>query len=356
MFRLALWSLLLMTWASAALAQHPGSVSYEGTTGLGRGKHVVFVANDHEYRGEEACPALARMLAQHLGFRCTVVFGVNAEGELQPGTGKVTGLDVLKTADLVVLALRFQNFADEEMQHFVDYIDAGKPVIGLRTSTHAFQIPKDRKFAKYSRDYAGEDYSKGFGRQVLGETWVNHYGPNQTTSAKLLIEESQASHPVLRGVKNVWLRSGVYLVNPDPQETTVLAKSQVLQGMSPDGQPDAQRNQLQSSVWVRTLPAANGGQQRVFTTTHGASTDLLDDGFRRLLVNACLWCMGLEAAITPDLNIAFVGPYQPSNFAFNGAKLKVKPADLAGWDSPILGGEQPAPRGGRGGARGAAAP
>ena len=62
------------------------------------------------------------------------------------------------------------------MEQVVNYVESGRPIMGLRTSTHAFNIPFERKYAKYSFDFAGADYLKGFGRQVLGETWVNHHG------------------------------------------------------------------------------------------------------------------------------------------------------------------------------------
>ena len=52
---------------------------YDGESGLGKGKHLVFIASDHEYRSEETLPALARILAKHHGFKCSVVFGVNAK-------------------------------------------------------------------------------------------------------------------------------------------------------------------------------------------------------------------------------------------------------------------------------------
>ena len=69
----------------------------------------------------------------------------------------------------------------------------------------------------------------------------------------------------------------------------------------------------------------------------GASEDILNDGFRRMLINASLWCMSMEDAIKPDGPIDFVGPYNPVTYKFGGHRKGVKPADLAGWDSPLLG-------------------
>ena len=88
-------------------------------------------------------------------------------------------------------------------------------------------------------------------------------------------------------------------------------------------------------AWYRTYQAASGKPGRVFTTTHGASEDLLNDGFRRMAVNALLWAAGLEASIRPTATSASSGPYQPTTFSFDGFVKGMKPADLAGWDSPI---------------------
>jgi hypothetical protein len=64
----------------------------------------------------------------------------------------------------------------------------------------------------------------------------------------------------------------------------------------------------------------------------GSSTDLLNEPFRRLLVNATYWAAGLEDKITPDASVAIVGTFKPTKFAFNGHTKGVKPKDLAGWE------------------------
>ena len=105
--------------------------------------------------------------------------------------------------------------------------------------------------------------------------------------------------------------------------------------MTPDSprSPDKKDRRSPGIAPTRARPARPG---RVFTTTHGASEDLLNDGFRRMLVNACLWARGArDAHHGRPSDIAFVGPYQPSTFDFGGFVKGVKPSDLAGWDSPI---------------------
>ena len=335
-WRIALALAGCLALGSLASAQNPNLVTYQGDAGPGRGKHIVFLSGDHEYRSEEALPALARILAKHYGFRTSVFFTTDPKtGFIVPGSSNISGLEALKTADLLVIFLRFQDFPDDQMQQIVDYLDRGGPVVGLRTATHSFQIKRpDAKFLKYTWDNKAPDFTGGFGRQILGETWVSHAGANHTTSSRLTPEASQASHPVLRGVKDVWAQSGLYTANPIAG-SQVLMMGQILDGMSPTAAPVASKP-AQPVAWVRTYQSASGKAGRVFTTTHGASEDLLNDGFRRMMVNACLWAAGLENSIRPDGNISLVGPYHPTTFAFEGYVKGVKPADLAGWDSPIV--------------------
>jgi len=315
---------------------NPNLVVYQGDKGPGAGKHIVWLAGDHEYRGEESLPALARIMAKHYGFKCSVFITTDPKtGFIEPGSSNISGLEALKTADLMVVFLRFQDFPDAEMQHIVDYLDRGGPVVGYRTATHAFQIKRpDAKFLKYTWNHADATYTGGFGRQILGETWVSHYGRNHQQSSRLLLQENEAGHPILRGVKDVWVQSGGYTADPIAG-SHVLAMGHILNGMTPDS-PAAPDKKDMPVAWYRTYQGTSGKAGRVFTTTHGASEDLLNDGFRRMAVNATLWAAGLEASIEPDSPTSFVGPFKPSTFAFGGFVKGVKPGDLAGWDSPIL--------------------
>src|SRR5947209_17274586 len=153
-------------------------VVYDGFDGPGKGKHIVLVSGDEEYRSEETLPQLGKILAKHYGFKCTVLFAIDKkDGAINPNQNdNIPGLEALKTADLMIIFTRFRNLPDEQMKHIVEYVESGKPVIGLRTATHAFQIPKGKTYAKYS--HTSKDWDGGFGRQVLGETWITHYVPN----------------------------------------------------------------------------------------------------------------------------------------------------------------------------------
>src|SRR3954469_12685346 len=106
-------SLLFFLLSFAAFANGAPLV-FEGTQGPGKGKHIVFLAGDHEYRSEESLPELARLLAQHQGFKCTVLFNIDpATGEITAGNSNMPGMEALDTADLAVVFLRFQQFPKE---------------------------------------------------------------------------------------------------------------------------------------------------------------------------------------------------------------------------------------------------
>ena len=311
------------------------AITYEGGEGLGSAKHIVFLASDHEYRTEETSPALARILAKHHGFKCTVVFGVDAKGNIEAGSSKVSGMEALKDADLFVIFARFLNLPEEEMAHVDAYLERGGPVVGLRTSSHAFKIPAGSPYAKYDFRSKVPGYEKGFGHQILGNTWVGHYGNNHVQGTRIQLIEDQKDNVILTGVgDNAFCHAGAYVGKPGP-DFTVLTESQPLVTMEKDAAPDTTKPPS-PSTWTRHYTTKDGKKHRVFHSTQGASEDILDEDYRRLIINGALWAAGLDAAIKPDLNIAFVGPYEPNTFSFGGAARNVKPSDLAGWESPIM--------------------
>lgn len=315
-------------------------VVYRGEQGPGLGKNIVFISTDHEYRGEESLPALARILAKRYGFTCTVIWGLDENDYIHPGSSNLKGLKVLEEADLMVIFTRFSDFIDEEMQHIDNYLERGGPVIGLRTSTHAFKNKGHENWEHYGYSYEGDRkaWHGGFGKVILGETWVGHYGRNHKQASKLILDENQKEHPILRGVHDAWAQCGGYKAYPEKMNSTVLARGRILNGMTPDSEPDLTKEEL-PVAWIRQYKLESGASGQVFTTTHGASEDLLSDGFRRMIINAALWSVGLEKEIKEDNNIDFVGPYHPTTFNFSGYKAHVKPSDLAGFESLIMPGE-----------------
>ena len=332
------WCLALLACCLAlpAVAGDPWLV-VDGGEGPGTGKRVVLVSGDEEYRSEEALTQLGKILAVRHGFDCRVLYAIDPKtGEIDPNTQtNIPGLEQLREADLLVIATRFRNLPDEQMQEIDAYLRRGGPVVGLRTATHAFNIPADRAYAHYSNGYAGEkqEWADGFGRLVLGEKWINHHGKHGQESTRGLIAPGAADHPILRGIADgeIWGPTDVYGVRlPLPGDSQPLVLGQVLAGMTADAPPVAgpKNDPPMPIAWTKTYSVEGGPRGRVFTTTMGAATDMLSEGTRRLLVNGCYWAVGLEEAIRADARVDAVGGFQPTPFGFGGARKSLMPAGL----------------------------
>jgi hypothetical protein len=322
---------LIVGLPSAALAEDANAkpwVVFEGKDGPGKGKHVVFVTGDDEYFSEEGMPVIARILAEHHGFTCTVLFAINKDtGVIDVKTkDNIPGLETLATADLMVMFTRFRALPDGQMKLIADYLDTGKAVMGLRTATHAFSM-KDGTYKHFSYNSNDPAFKQGFGKQVLGETWINHHGGHGKQSTRGLIAPGAAENPILRGIKDgdIWSTSDVYGVRLPIDGATPLLMGQVLSGMKPEDPPapaaeDPKTKQMVDKnspmmpvAWTRTYTGPSGKAARVFTTTHGGAmaggSDWDNEGFRRLLVNATYWCVGLEAKIPDKAKVDIVpGP------------------------------------------------
>ena len=156
-----------------------------------------------------------------------MVFSLNKQtGEIDPGTkDNEPGIEALDSADVCITSLRFRAWPDEQMKHFADYTAAGKPFIGLRTSTHAF--------AGLKGQYAAFN---DFGKDVLGEKWVSHWGSHKKEATRGVIEEAAKSDPLLRGVSDIFGTTDVYEAAP-PADAKILARGLVLKGMKSDDEP-----------------------------------------------------------------------------------------------------------------------
>jgi type 1 glutamine amidotransferase len=326
-------ALAFIAFASPARADDT-SLVFEGGDGPGKGKHVVLVSGDEEYRSEEALPQLAKILSKHFGFKCTVLFAIDKDGTINPNVNNnIPGLEALKTADLMVIALRFRNLPDDQMKHFVEYVERGGPIVGLRTATHSFNIPKGKTYSKYSYNAGDKGWEGGFGKQILGETWVNHHGQHGKEGCRGVAVVGQESHPILKGIKagDIFGTTDVYTVKLPLKDCTPIVLGEVTETLKDDSKPVAgkKNDPMMPIAWTKTYAADNGKVGRVFTTTMGASQDLQWEGTRRMIVNGCFWAAGLEASIPEKSNVAIVGTFEPLPFKFGGHKKGVKPADLA---------------------------
>jgi len=292
----------------------------------------VFLTGDEEYRGEEGLPMLAKLFSVRHAFRCTVLFPLDPDGTINPdNAASLAGSEALESADGIVMMPRFRRWPDAVMRRFADAVARGVPIIGLRTSTHAFRFPDDAPTSFRSFNT--------FGRDILGEGWVSHWGPNREGATLTVVEAAQARHPILRGVGPILADSGVYETHP-VADAALLLRGQVLSGMNAadppatytkarrsDGMEQPVNDPMMPVAWCRELPRPDGKPQRIVCTTLGAASDLADEDLRRLVINAVYWSFGLFVPGRADVRV--VDPYTPSPYRFGGFRRGLRPADHA---------------------------
>jgi hypothetical protein len=313
----------------------PVSLTYPEKPGAGRGRHVVFLAGDEEYRGEEGLPMLAKILSQRHGFKTSVLFSVDEDGTINPkNTSSLSNPAILDSADAIVMLLRFRNWPDETMARFDRRLQAGTPIIALRTSTHAFNgLAKGGPWDTWNYNNAG-----GFGKRVLGETWLTHWGRHKVEATRGVIEEAQRKHPVLRDVSDLFGDTDVYEAYP-PADATILVRGVVLKTLTPDGEPadypkrratDKQEQGVNDPpmpvAWTRTHRHDNGKTSRILTSTMGSATDLENEGLRRLIVNGVYWGLGMDVPAKAD--VRYMDEYQPSFYGFDGFRKGLRVTDF----------------------------
>lgn len=309
-------------------------IGYEGGEGPGNGRHIVLVSGDDEYRSEEAMPMMARILSEHHGFKTTVLFAIDPEtGEIKPDyQTNIPGLEHLQDADLMILFTRFRELPDEQMRYFHDYIQAGKPVVGIRTATHSFDYSRnpDSIYSKYTYTSDLPGWEGGFGKRVLGETWIAHHGDHGSEGTRGVVDGimERKGHPILRGVSDIWGPTDVYVTTEFDKSDNV---DVLLWGLSTNGMTSESPVNWMKSVmpvaWTKTYTSEEGNTGRVFTTTMGSSLDFQSEDLRRLLVNASYWAIGMEEALPEKSNADIVGEYNPTMFGFGNFTEGLRPED-----------------------------
>lgn len=312
-------------------------LSYAGGEGPGKGKRIVLIAADQEYRSEQSMPMLAKILSTHHGFDCTVLFAVNEKGEVDPTMpvypekGKelkehhIPGLENLASADLVIFFPRLLTLPMGEREMIVKYIDSGKPMIALRTANHGFHgaLP-----------YKIEGKQVNWGNDVLGGTFMGHHGNWHADSTRGVIVAEQKEHPILMGVSDIWGNSDVYRTYKEggslPAGCTALVWGQPLMGRKHDDPVNPKLEPL-PVAWFKNWQTSGGKVARVFQSTMGSGDDLESAGLRRLIINAVYWGLGMESAITPTRSVEIVGTYKPLESGFNYQELGVIPKPISAY-------------------------
>ena len=330
---------------AAASAHAGGGLTYEGGDAPGKGKHAVFVLNG-KYSRTQDLAVLAEMLATRHGFTCTALFTTDPKTgaivhETRNGEpDNIDGLEALDRADLMVISMCGRRLPDGQMKHVADYVESGRPVVGLRFANQAFLYTSDdpSPYAIYSHARRGPVWNGGFGFNVLGEDFVGHQYHSRANrqSHRCHVATGAERHPVLRGIKDgeIWGRSDVLRVRlPMQHEAVPLLLGEVLCGAGkpkPDDPPvgvvgedtpkpdkDVRDRNLPMMPVAWTFPyvTPRGKTARVFNTTTGDAPDFENEAMRRLFVNACYWAVGMEKRIPEKANVELVGPFGHSGTA-----------------------------------------
>lgn len=329
-FLISCCSLILLI---ATNSQAADRLVFEAVNGGDSPKHIVLVSGDEEYRSEESMPMLGKILSQKHGFKCTVLFSLGPDGAKHIDSNNssgVRGFDSLGTADLMIIGTRFRKPSAEDGAHVGVFLNAGKPVIGIRTATHAFNG---------KGDFGGIGQGQ-FGRKILGEQWVNHHGSHKHQGALGVVEEANAKHPVLNSVSNVFAPSDVYGVTHLTEADTILMRAAVTESLDPESKPiEGDKNDpMQPFVWVHSYKTPDGkGEGKSVCTTAGASVDFVNEDLRRIVVNAAYFLTGQDVPAKAD--VEFVDPFYPSFFGFIKEKgywpaINLKPEDFDLGKSP----------------------
>ena len=282
---------------------------------------VVFVTGDEEYRSEESMPMLGKILERELGASVHYCFAVDSNGYINPNQlDHIKGLEKLKDADLMVMFTRFRALPSEELSYITDYVESGKPIVGFRTSTHAFLYKDDSTKFHMNNEWPQE---------VFGQQWITHHGNHYhgeapVTSVSILQEKE--SHPILNGVDPFEAYSWLYHVDggdwklsgdSDPLLLGTALKSNHEENDRLDKFP------LTNPVsWTKTYRTTSGDNARVFFTTLGHPYDFKKEPMRKLSIQGIFWALGKESEIPKNgINVDIEGDYNPNNAGF-GNKFK----------------------------------
>lgn len=224
---------------------------------------VVFLSAESEYGAVETLPEFAHELQIKYGLSCEILQG--SPEKRSEDRHELAGLEALVNADLAVVFMRRRALHPDQMKYFRDYVAAGKPLIALRTASHAFD----------TRGRAPEGYAEWptFDPEILGGNYHGHHGAGPRCTVTIAADAED--HPILAGVKLPFISDGsLYEVRPLAESTT-----QLLIGTIPDKEPEP-------VAWTNRV-----GRSRVFSTSLGHPDDFTNVSFRQMLVNAVFWAM-----------------------------------------------------------------
>ncbi|TLF40365.1 ThuA domain-containing protein [Maribacter aurantiacus] len=281
--------------------------------------HIVFVTGDEEYRSEESMPMLAAIAKRELNAKVTVCYALDSTGTIDPNRlDHISNLEALEDADLMVIFTRYRQLPKEERDYISNYVESGKPIVGFRTSTHAF---------KYD-DPTLEYWNNEWPTKVFGQQWITHHGHFDDGKFPVTnISAIDSSNAILNGFKPFEAYSWLYHV--DGGDWSLYGDSKpILKGYSTKSQHEIDGNldkfPLTNPVaWTKSYTGNSGKAGRVFFTTLGHPYDFKLPQVRKIAMNGIFWALGKEDKIPEDgVNVTLASPYEPNNSGF-GQKYKL---------------------------------
>lgn len=234
-----------------------------------RRPHLAVVMSEDEYRTEETLP---KFCLANLGndFRISLVYGNWMDGN------DIPGIEVLREADVAIWSLRRRTLPKSQLDEFRRFVESGKPLVALRTTSHAFCL-------RNKKPDPGFDEWPEFDRQILGGHYQNHHGNQLTTHVRPTPQAS--GHPIMSGVSTKEFRvfGSLYRSSPLASTATPLMTGRV------------EGAEVEPVAWTNTT--AYGG--RVFYTSLGHVGDFELADFQTMLRNATCWAAGIDPTPVP---------------------------------------------------------
>jgi putative membrane-bound dehydrogenase-like protein len=274
-------------FAKASGAAAGGESGAASSSRPAAGRKIVFMIGEPEYDTSTTLPAFAKAELEPLGFQSSFVIADKEK------PNDFAGLEVLKSADLLVVSVRRATPTKEQMRLIREHLNAGKPLVGIRTASHAFDAkPPDENHAAWTN----------FDREVLGAHYENHYGKGPLVDVKATPEGARNS--ILTGIDVPFKTpSHLYRSRSLFHTATALLTGQV------EGRPE-----IEPVAWINT-----GDNRRVFYTSLGSQDDFKLTPFRALLRNGILWTLDLPIAAAAKKSASIdedqPGPMSPEDSA-----------------------------------------
>lgn len=207
---------------------------------------VCLVSGSLEYESDASLAALQEHLERRYNVKCTRAFRRTDED--------LPGLENLESCDVMLLFTRRLKLQGEQLERVKRYCLSGRPVVGVRTASHAFQTWLE------------------LDREVFGGSYKGHYGKGPVCEVRFT--DRGRTHPLLEGVGEFTSQASLYRNPENAPDVEVL-----LTGTA--------GGKTEPVAWTRIYKGA-----RIFYTSLGDQGDFKNEHFRRLIANALFWAAG----------------------------------------------------------------